>query len=118
MSQPENNVVDDHRNMLALSKNISGFQEQNLKSWAFIFFDNVDKVEVKWNFFKNNKSKDFYAGKVVFDIKFKKGIEIDLEKAQVGLDRLEASTKFLFWSETKVTIKKSGKIWKINQQSE
>ncbi len=118
MDKPENNIVDDHRNMLQVSKNISAFQEQNLKSWAFIFFDDVDKVEVKWNFYKNNKSRDFYAGKVTFDVKFSKGVKMDPEKAQIGMDRLIASTKFLFWKETKVTIKKSGKVWKINQQLE
>jgi hypothetical protein len=111
----DKSVVDDHRNMLMVSKKISTFQEQNLKSWAFIFFDNVKEVDVSWNFIKNNKSQDFYPGKIEFNIKFDKGTKIDDEKAQLGMDRLEACTKFLFWNETKVNIKKSGKKWTINK---
>ena len=114
MNQPKNTIVDDHRNLLQVSKHISEFQEKNLKSWSFIFFDNVDEVKVSWDFIRKNKSEDFFAGKVTFDIKFKKGAEITPEKAQLGIDRLEASTKFLFWSETKVIIKKNGKKWTIN----
>lgn len=115
MDNNSQTVVDDHRNMLMVSKNISEFQEQNLKSWAFIFFDNVKEVNVSWNFIKNNKNKDFYPGRVDFDIKFEKGTKFDPDKAQEGIDRLVACTKFLFWSETKVNIKKSGRKWTINK---
>lgn len=121
MSQPkENTVVDDHRNMLQVSKNISDFQEQNLKSWGFIFFNDVDSVSVKWNFFRKNKTKDFFAGKVDFDVKFTKGVNPSLtpELTQIGIDRLIASTKFLFWSETVVKIKLNGKSWKISELQE
>jgi len=99
MSQPkENTIVDDHRNMLQVSKNISAFQEQNLKSWAFIFFNGVASVKVDWNFIRKNKSADLYAGKVTFDVKFERGINPDLtpEATQKGIDSLITSTKFLF----------------------
>jgi hypothetical protein len=115
MSQPSQTIVDDHRNMLQVSKKISVFQENNLKSWAFLFFDNVDKVDISWDFFKKNDNKDFYAGKVTFNIKLKKGYKVDLEKAKIGLEQLDACTKFLFWKETKVVIKKSGKVWKVKK---
>lgn len=120
MKQSKNqSVVDDHKNMLMLTKKISEFQEQNLKTWAFIFFEQVEKMSVSWNFIKNNESKDFYPGKVIFDIQFKKGTKIDPKMAQLGMERLEASTKFLFWNETKVIIKRSGKKWTVkNSQKE
>ena len=121
MSQPkENSIVDDHRNMLQVSKNISEFQEQNLKSWGFIFFNDVDSVEVKWNFFRKNKTNDFYAGKVGFNVKFKRGVNPSLtpELTQIGIDRLIASTKFLFWSETKVIVKLDGKSWELSKLQE
>jgi len=115
MNKESTNLVDDHRNMLMVSKKISLFQEQNLKSWAFLFFEDLKEVEVSWNFIKNNTNKDFFPGKVEFNLKFDKGTEIKPEDAEVGIDRLVACTKFLFWSETEVKVKKSGKIWKITK---
>lgn len=113
MNKSNQSIVDDHRNMLQVSKNISKFQEDNLKSWAFIFFENVDKASVSWNFFKKNKTQDFFAGKVVYDITFKKGDIMDDEKAKKAMETIEACTKFLFWNDTQVLIKKNGKIWTI-----
>lgn len=110
-------IVDDHKNMLMLTKNLSEFQHNNLKSWAFIFLDSVDNVRVSWNFIRKNKAKDFHAGKVDFKIKLKKGSEQDIEKIQAGVDQLTACTKFLFWSETKVNIKIDGKLWTSQLQS-
>jgi len=116
MSQPNQpTVVDDHRNMLMVSKKISKFQEQNLKSWAFLFFENLNEAEVSWSFIKNNANQDFYPGKVEFNLKFKRGSKLDPEKCQEGMDRLIACTKFLFWSETDVKVKKSGRKWTINK---
>lgn len=118
--QAKQTMVDDHRNMLMLSKNISDFQENNLKSWAFIFLNNVDTVKVSWNFIRKNKASDFYAGKVDFDIKLKsKDIAPeDVDKTQIGVDQLIASTKFLFWSETQVKIKINGKTWTSQLQKD
>ena len=119
MQANNQSIVDDHRNMLMISKNISEFQENNLKSWAFIFFNNVESVKVSWNFFRRNESKDFYPGKVDFDIKLKNtDKKVDSSNIQNGIDQLTACTKFLFWSETKVNIKINGKKWKINLPKE
>ena len=111
MDKKENTVVDDHRNMLMVSKKVSVFQEQNLKSWAFLFFEGLKEVEVSWDFIRKNKAQDFFPGKISYNLKFDKGTEISDEVATVGLERLEACVKFLFWSETKVNIKKNGKKW-------
>lgn len=113
MKQHENTIVDDHRNMLQVSKKISKFQEENLKSWVFICFDDVKKVDVSWDFIRKNKSEDFFAGKIVFNITFEKNKTPSNDIAQKAADWLEGCTKFLFWSETKVTIKKGGKKWKM-----
>jgi len=104
----KNSIVDDHRNMLSLSKNLSDFQKENLKTWPFIFFSNVDEAKVEWNFIDN--SHNFFAGSVTFDIKLKE--EVSGEEFQLGVDRLAISTKMLFWSETEVFVNKDGKEWK------
>lgn len=109
------NVVDDHRNMLMVSKKISKFQEQNLKSWAFLFFDGLEKVDVSWNFIKNNEAQDFYPGEVGFNLSFKKGKKTSAESTKASIDYLEACTKFLFWTETKVVVKRNGKKWTIKK---
>lgn len=113
MEQHKNTIVDDHRNMLQVSKNISKFQEENLKSWAFIFLDDVEQVKISWNFFRRNKAKDFFPGKISYDIRFKKDSEVDLEKMNLGIDQIVACVKFMFWRETKVDMKIDGKKWKI-----
>lgn len=113
--QKEQNIIDDHRNMLMVSKKISNFQETNLKSWAFVFFENVEKSEVSWNFIKDNEDEEFYAGKVVFNIVFQKGTKVDSKIAQTGIDRLIASTKLLFWKETEVEVKRNGKKWTVKK---
>lgn len=111
MDNKQQSIVDDHRNMLMLSKKVSTFQEENLKSWAFLFFSDLKELEVRWDFIRKNKSKDFFPGKVSYNLKFPKEYSISDEEAKVGLDRLEACVKFLFWSETQVNIKKNGKTW-------
>jgi hypothetical protein len=116
MSQPnEQTIVDDHRNMLMVSKKISKFQEENLKSWAFLFFENLKEAKVSWNFIKDNENQDFYPGKVEFNLSFNKNTKIEPEKAKKNIDMLTACTKFLFWSETQVIIKKNGKLWKTTK---
>lgn len=99
-SVEDKDIVNDHRNMLMVSKNISKFQENNLKSWSFICFDSVDKAEVEWDFIKNNPSKDFYPGKVVFNIHLKEKNDNQQER----IDKIVACTKFLFWKETEVVV--------------
>ena len=113
MNNNKQNDVDDHRNMLMVSKKISVFQENNLKSWAFLFFPKLKEQKVSWDFIKKNKEGDFYAGEVTFDLTFPDDTEVKKEDAQKGMDNLTACVKFLFWSETKVNIKKDGAVWTL-----
>lgn len=106
----DQDIVQDHRNLLRMSQKISEFQEQNLKSWGFVFFDNIKKYEVSYNFVKDKESKEFYAGEVSFDLTLE-----DLgEDVSQGVERLVASTKYLFWSDTNVIVKINGKEWQTN----
>lgn len=109
MKSNKNNIVDDHRNMLMVSKNISIFQESNLKQWPMIVFDNIDSVNIDYDFI--NSEEEFYEGKVVFDFSFKDGqFPID-EKKQKALEDLTTWTRFLFWSNTSVEFKLKGNEW-------
>lgn len=105
-----NTIIDDHRNMLMVSKNISEFQETNLKQWPLIVFDNVDEVSVDYDFI--NASSEFYEGKVVFDLTFKENIYPSEEKRKKAFEDLTLWTRFLFWSNTAVEFKLKGRLWK------
>ena len=107
-----NQVIDDHRNMLMLSRKLSEFQVNNMKGWVSLFFPQANGVKLKWDFLKKNKHEEFYAGKIEYDLSIDNKINISLEDQVKGMEYLEACTKFMFWSETKVVIKRNGKIWK------
>lgn len=106
-------IIDDHRNMLIFSGNISSWQLQNLQTWPYIVFDNIDTVHIEYNFKKWNEENgeaDVGSGKVVFDIKFsEEPKEDDLEKR---IEDLKFWTKAMFWQETEVLIKKDGEKWR------
>ena len=106
MEKPHPNVVDSHRNMLMISKNLSDFQLENMKRWAFIFLTNVNKVSIDWSFIKDD---EFHPGEVSYDIEM--GEDQDLD---TGLMYLTASTKVMFWTDTEVKIKVNGKEWKTH----
>lgn len=108
MEQDQKTLMDDHRNMLMVSKNISEFQEKNLKAWPLIVFDDIDKVEISYNFI-NNKGL-FFAGDIVFNIFFK-GEEPNEKVKKQGLTALDYWTKILFYTDTKVNFKINGKKW-------
>ena len=103
------NIVDSHRNMLMVSKNLSEFQIQNMKQWPFVFLNDVSSVKVNWNFIKKNEEDkdEFYPGEVEYEIEM--GEDPNLE---MGLTHLELSTKLMFWSDTTVKLKVNGKLWK------
>jgi hypothetical protein len=110
MESNTNTIIDDHRNMLMVSKKISDFQEQNLKQWPMIVFDGISNVKVDYNFI--NKEELFYAGKVIFDFEFTNGQLPTEEKRQQAFRDLDVWTKFLFWVDTEVEFKLKGRVWK------
>ena len=107
-AQKHTSVIDDHRNMLMVSKKISDFQETNLKNWPLIVFDNVESVKIDYNFIKKN---EFYAGAVTYDLKFKENQIPDLATKTRALKSLYEWTALLFWTDTKITFKVNGKKW-------
>ena len=110
MESNNTTIVDDHRNMLMISKNISTFQEQNLKQWPLIVLDNVDSVKVDYDFINNQD--EFFEGKVSFDFTFKEGQYPTDDKRKKAFEDLTIWTKFLFWSNTSVEFKLRGREWK------
>lgn len=101
-------IMDDHRNMLMVSKKISDFQEKNLKTWPLIVFNNLDTVKVDYSFIRKN---EFYAGKVTFDFTFKENKLPDLAEKTKAIKSLYEWTALLFWTDTKITFKVNGKKW-------
>jgi hypothetical protein len=93
-------VLDDHRKMLTVSKNLSTFQLDNLKKWAFIAFDNVDNNTVSYSFIDGEDQ--FYAGRVVFKINLE--TDIDKEEKFKRSTFLADWTRVLFWTDTKVEV--------------
>lgn len=110
MQSNKGTIVDDHRNMLMVSKNISEFQEQNLKQWPMIVFDKLLAAKVDFDFI--NAKDEFYEGSVTFDFTFNEGEYPTEEKRKQAFQDLTIWTKFLFWSDTEVKFKLRGKEWK------
>ena len=87
-----------------MTGNLSDFQLTNLKTWPFIVFDDVEKVEVNYDFsqiVKDERGEEVSgigAGKVVFNLSTKQ-----IPKPE-QIDKLKEWTKFLFWKDTKVEV--------------
>jgi len=92
----QNSILDDHRNMLMFSKNLSQFQINNLQHWPTIFFDSPVEAKVEWNFIDGDM---FCAGKVSFFIKTE-----NTHLLEKRIDYLIGATKALFWADTSVFI--------------
>jgi hypothetical protein len=103
--QSQHNIVDSHRNMLMVSKNLSDFQTENLRQWPMIFFNYVERVQVEYSFLDTDGN--FFAGNVTFNITIKGPVGDIVSPAM----HLEAATKLMFWSDTNVVIKINGELW-------
>jgi len=102
-----NTIIDDHRNMLMVSKKISVWQENQLRGWCFIVFDNISSIKIKYDF---DDGEEFNPGKVEFIFDFKV-IPEGLVKDK-GLEHLTLWTQSIFWSNTEVKFRIGKKIWK------
>lgn len=107
MEKKELNIVDVHRNMLMVSKNLSEFQIQNMKQWPFIFLSDIKEAKISYDFIKDDL---FYPGVVTYEIETNS--ELIGESLHLGISYLEASVKLMFWSDTEVKITIDGALWK------
>jgi len=105
--------LDEHRNSLMISGNISDFQLENLKQWPFVAFDDVDSVKIEYDFKKMNNDdvEEVCAGEITFDLSFKKTLTLSKEEINKRIAFLTVWTKFLFWQDTEVKFKKKGVKW-------
>jgi hypothetical protein len=108
MQTAQKTILDDHRNMLMVSKKISDFQETNLKNWPLIVFNDVDSVKIDYNFVRKN---EFFAGIITFDLSFKDNKIPDEETKKIAITNLYQWTTLLFWTDTKINFKLNGKKW-------
>ena len=108
MSKQHSTIIEEHRNMLVLSNNISEFQEKNLKSWPFIVFKDLKQVAVNFNFMDDDGL--FFAGNIDYNFTF--GEMPEDEEKTTGLRALSEWVSMLFWTDTKVTFKVNGVEWK------
>lgn len=118
MSNKKGNIIDDHRQALMMSGNLSDFQIQNLKAWPNIVFDDVKNFKLTYNFVEKIIDEDtgdekdvLCAGKVIYDIVFNEEPAYTKEEKTKRLDDIKLWVKTMFWKDTKVTIKKNGKKW-------
>lgn len=112
----EEKVVDDHRQMLLLSGNLSEFQLENLKKWPFVVFGtDLKKVDVSYNFVLEEEEADLEAGRnifpgeITFDFTFNNKPDTDYSSKCITM--LEMWTRFMFWKDTKVNFKVEGEEW-------
>lgn len=105
MSRAENNtVIDDHRNMLMFSKQLSQFQINNMNGWVHVFFTNVEKADVSWSFIDSEGL--FYSGVVTYNLSLGEN-----EDLNIACNYLILATKMLFWEQTEVVININGELW-------
>ena len=104
MTTRNETILDDHRKMLTLSKQLSDFQLENLQKWPFIVFDGIKKNTVEYNFIDENDM--FYAGIVTFNL------ESDIVEESHIKDHgrfLVDWAKILFWTDTQIEVTLNGK---------
>lgn len=99
-----NKVIEDHRNMLAFSKQLSDFQINNLKTWPMLVFDRVESCEIDYNFF--DEEGNFVPGHVKFNFKFNG--DLPLEQVDTAKTNLSSWVKSVFFQETDVRVLHEG----------
>ena len=108
-------LVEDHRKMVAMTGNLSDFQLVQLKAWPKIVIDDkyVSEVKVTYDFTRKNDEdrEELHAGKVIYDFHFINGVPYPKEELKKRLQNLVNWTKYLFWEDTEVEIKKQGRAW-------
>ena len=103
-----NTIIDDHRNMLMVSKKMSDWQIKQLEMWGFVVFDNIKSVKIKYSF---DDGEVINEGSVEYIFNFKGESPTGVIKDK-GLESLTNWTKSIFWADTKVKFKIGNRIWK------
>ena len=107
-------IIENHKKMVMMTGNLSDFQLQNLKTWPFLVFDDLESVEINYDFTKLIAEEESLSpGSVQYNLKFKEGTKLNKAKAKKSLETLTNWTKFLFWKETDVRFTHKGKLWKL-----
>lgn len=126
MSEDNSALIKDIRDQakLALASNrISDVQEKNLKMYPLIFFNEVKKATIDYDF-TNDQTVDTEEDKKKLEIKYKFKklytghfrvsyfLELDEKANEVNLDKrfiaIEGAVRNLFWNETKVQVYLNG----------
>ena len=100
-----NKIIEEHRQMLVLSKNISEFHLKNIQAWIFIFFNKVKDATIEYDFL--DEAGEFGAGVITIKLK----VDGKAKQEKQGYDNFVAAVKHIFFNETKVILYKNGKIW-------
>ena len=112
--EDESSIIEDHKKMVIMTGKLSDFQLDNLKTWPFLLFDDLESVEITYDFTKLiAEQEELSPGTVQFNFKFKKETKLDRDQAKQQLDTLSLWTRFMFWKETKVRFLKLGKKWEV-----
>ncbi|HBI01429.1 MAG TPA: hypothetical protein DDY18_07375 [Flavobacterium sp.] len=116
VKKEEQSIVDEHRKMVIMTGNLSDFQLENLKNWAFLIFDKEVLVNAKitYDFTKLVAEEESLSpGAVQYDFYFKPGTKLNRADVKKRIEHLRMWVKFMFWKETEVRILKEGKKWQI-----
>jgi hypothetical protein len=110
----ESSIIEDHKKMVIMTGSLSDFQLQNLKTWPFLLFDQLETAAITYDFTKLiGEQEELSPGTVQFDFKFKEGTKLERDHTKKQLETLSLWVRFMFWKETKVKFLKSGKKWAV-----
>lgn len=116
----EEQIIDEHKQAVIMTGNLSNFHIENLQKWPFIIFDEeLESVSINYDFKNTDASLKYDSleshispGFVEYDLKLKKGVKVN--NASQKLEALTAWVKSIFWQETEVKIKRNGRKWQVN----
>lgn len=87
-----------------LSNRISEIQEKNLKSYPFIFFNDVKSAKIEYDLSKVDDNGNINHGDhhVTYQLDLKE--ESNKENLDKRFSGIEAATRMLFWNDLKVRV--------------
>jgi len=94
-------IIEDMKKITMLTGEISSIHELNLKNWAFVAFDGVEKIEIKYDLTKE-RAKDVGEGFVDFNITLDPMAISELLKKRC--ETLTGWVRHMFWEEIRVEV--------------